>query len=70
MAGGEHGRGEAQAQLVKQAERAAARVSGTSEPRTPQGTMLIALVYAGATVVLWGYVYLIMLSHGGALDGH
>jgi len=38
--------------------------------RTPQGTMVIVLIYAAATILLWGYVYYHMLRYGGGLVGH
>ncbi len=38
--------------------------------RTPQGTMVIVLIYAAATVLLWAYVYYHMLRYGGGLGGH
>ena len=39
------------------------------EVKTPQGTMTIVLIYAVATVVLWGYMYYILLRSSGYLDG-
>lgn len=41
-----------------------------SEVRTPQGTMLVVLVYIAITVVLWGYVYYGMLRFQGITGGH
>ncbi|MEX2356123.1 MAG: hypothetical protein WD535_03720 [Thermaerobacterales bacterium] len=38
--------------------------------QTPQGTMLIVLIYALVTIGLWGYLYLQTLRLGGALGGH
>ncbi|OUN00708.1 MAG: hypothetical protein BAA04_08630 [Firmicutes bacterium ZCTH02-B6] len=38
--------------------------------RTPQGTMVIVLIYAAATVLLWAYMYYHMLRYGGGLGGH
>ncbi|HEY8417472.1 MAG TPA: hypothetical protein VIK93_05505 [Limnochordales bacterium] len=38
--------------------------------RTPLGTMVIVLIYAAATVILWAYVYYHMLRYGGGLGGH
>ncbi|HLT57863.1 MAG: hypothetical protein LOD91_10535 [Limnochordales bacterium] len=38
--------------------------------RTPLGTMVLVLIYAAATVVLWAYVYYHMLRYGGGLGGH
>ncbi|HEX6989559.1 MAG TPA: hypothetical protein VF282_08825 [Bacillota bacterium] len=40
------------------------------EVRTPQGTMLVVLVYIAITVVLWGYVYYDMLRFQGISGGH
>ena len=40
------------------------------EVRTPQGTMLVVLVYIAITVVLWGYVYYDMLRFQGIAGGH
>jgi len=44
--------------------------SATSGVRTPLGTMVIVLIYAAATVILWAYVYYHMLRYGGGLGGH
>jgi hypothetical protein len=34
------------------------------EPKTPQGTIALLLVYVVIIVVLWGSAYLTMLSRG------
>jgi len=50
----------------------AGRLTGGTpgEVRTPQGTMLVVLVYIAITVVLWGYVYYGMLRFQGITGGH
>ena len=54
-----------------QQERAARQDEGPAgELRTPQGTMLIVLVYITITVLLWGYVYYDMLRFQGIAGGH
>lgn len=40
------------------------------EVRTPQGTMLVVLVYIAIMVVLWGYVYYGMVRFQGIAGGH
>lgn len=37
---------------------------------TPQGTMVLVLLYALGTVLLWSYVYYYTLRFGGVIGGH
>ncbi|MBO8141255.1 MAG: hypothetical protein H0Z37_03625 [Firmicutes bacterium] len=44
--------------------------AGRRDVRTPLGTMVIVLVYALGTVILWSYMYYHTLRYGGGLGGH
>ncbi len=41
----------------------------TPGAKTPQGTMVIVLLYAVVTVILWFYMYYIVLESEGLLGG-
>lgn len=44
-----------------QARRRAEAARAAREVRTPQGTMLIVLLYGAALVIVWAYLYYVML---------
>lgn len=43
---------------------------GSRQIVTPQGTMVVVLLYALGTVLLWSYVYYYTLRFGGVIGGH
>ena len=50
-----------QSDAVPARDDAKAQKAAAEDTMTPKGTLLILLLYAGAIVVLWGYVYISML---------